>query len=64
MTTFIDTDEGLLVTEQAMFVSIPLEEYAELLKDGELLHALFAAGVDGWDGYEIALESLDDRDDG
>lgn len=33
---------------------------AELEKDSGFLAALQAAGVDNWEGYEIARESMDD----
>lgn len=39
-------------------VTISLSEYNELIEDQELLQALQAAGVDNWDGYDLALEFL------
>lgn len=41
-------------------VSIPQERYDELIKDQKLLQALCNAGVDSWEGYELARESLDE----
>lgn len=40
-------------------VSIPRTEYNRLLQDSALLAALQAAGVDNWDGYQEAIESLE-----
>lgn len=31
--------------------------------DEKLLDAIYAAGVDNWDGYDIAMEDVVDRDD-
>ena len=39
-------------------VTIPIEEYEELQEDQNFLNALRAAGVDNWEGYEIALENF------
>lgn len=40
-------------------VEITKEEYEELLNASTFLRALEAAGVDGWDGYDIAQEIRD-----
>lgn len=45
------------------FISIPIEEYKKLLDDSEFLGALRAAGVDNWDGYDYALELMDDDEE-
>jgi hypothetical protein len=37
-------------------VSITLKEYTDLLQDRCLLQALQDVGVDGWEGYDAALE--------
>jgi len=37
-------------------VTISQERYKALVESEDLLDRLFAAGVDNWDGYEIALE--------
>ena len=37
-------------------VTIPEEEYNDLLDDAEFLRALRMAGVDNWDGYDDAIE--------
>ena len=36
-------------------VTIPEEEYNDLLDDAEFLNALRMAGVDNWDGYDEAI---------
>ena len=40
-------------------VTISKEEYESLKRDAEVLRALEGAGVDNWEGYEVALEALD-----
>ena len=41
-------------------VEISPERYQELLDAERLLNALEAAGVDNWEGYDAAVESLDE----
>ncbi len=40
------------------FVLIPELVYKDLKGDSEFLDALYAAGVDNWDGFEIAKENM------
>ncbi|KKN98885.1 hypothetical protein LCGC14_0141260 [marine sediment metagenome] len=40
-------------------ISIPITTYNQLIKDREWLEALEAAGVDNWEGCDVARESLD-----
>lgn len=44
-------------------VTIPVEEYRLLVEADELLSALYAAGVDGWEGYEHAQEIAENGSD-
>ncbi|MBE3662144.1 hypothetical protein BOO91_14520 [Vibrio navarrensis] len=39
-------------------ITIPTDEYNELLRKADLLEALFASGVDNWDGYGEAIAML------
>lgn len=41
-------------------ISISKKEYEQLIEDQKWLRALEAAGVDNWEGYDFARESLDD----
>jgi len=41
-------------------VTISKTEYKELLHASAVLNALYGGGVDNWDGYEWALENLED----
>ena len=41
-------------------VSISLEEYSKLLDRDQKLCALEAAGVDNWEGYEEAMNILEE----
>lgn len=43
--------------KEVTMVTIPKEEYGELLEDQRFLQALEAAGVDNWVGYDIAKEA-------
>ena len=44
------------VVDGKVMVTITEEHYRELRERDEWLSALEAAGVDNWDGYEIAME--------
>ena len=48
---------GLIIGRATLMPDPRIKELEEELK---LLHALQAAGVDNWDGYDIACEMLDD----
>lgn len=43
-------------------VVVPENIWKEIQNDLNLLEALFDAGVDSWDGYEFALDSISDKD--
>ena len=36
------------------------KQYNQLLRDSDVLLALEGAGVDNWDGYDYAMENIDD----
>lgn len=40
-------------------ITITKEEYDQLIEAQKLLQALENAGVNNWEGYEFAIESLD-----
>jgi len=40
-------------------VTIPMSEYISLKEDRDFLNRLQAAGVDNWEGYDMACEELD-----
>ena len=42
-------------------VTITEEKYNQLLDDSLFLNALRNAGVDNWEGYEIAQEALEEE---
>jgi hypothetical protein len=44
-------------------ITIGVSEYMVLLKDQSFLNCLKNAGVDNWDGYEYALELLEEDED-
>lgn len=44
------------------WITITKKEYLELLQDSNKLAALEGAGVDNWDGYSYAMESLEDEE--
>jgi len=37
-------------------IEITMDEYNELVKDRNRLRALEGAGVDNWEGYDVAME--------
>ena len=39
-------------------VTITHEEYETFLYDSKVLQALYAAGVDNWEGYDFAMEDV------
>jgi len=41
-------------------MEISEEEYEQLVEDQKFLQALFAAGVDNWQGYEIAQQMMEE----
>lgn len=44
-------------------VTITKEEYDALCADQETLYALYAAGVDNWEGYSEAFADMDDEEE-
>lgn len=43
-------------------LTLSQEEYEELLKSDKMLSALERAGVDNWEGYDFAIELMNDDD--
>lgn len=41
-------------------VTISKTEYEQLLEDSKILQALYAGGVDNWEGCDESLSSLED----
>ena len=41
-------------------ITIDRDLYADLVAESELLQALFAAGVDNWEGYTSALRTVEE----
>lgn len=46
-----------------LMVTIRKVVYDDLIKDHKFLTALYNAGVDNWDGYQVAVESLGGDED-
>lgn len=44
-------------------VTISKKEYNELKEDAAIYQALEAAGVDNWDGWDIAMDILGENED-
>lgn len=40
-------------------ITITKKEHDDLLQDQKILRALYGAGVDNWEGYDVALDDLD-----
>ena len=43
-------------------VAITKSEYDQLIEDSQFLHALLAAGVDNWPGYDQACQMVGDNE--
>lgn len=43
-------------------ITISQERYDELIKDSDFLNALRVAGVDNWDGYDFAIDILNENE--
>lgn len=43
-------------------ITIPQEEYDQLIKDQNMLIALQGAGVDNWEGYDAAMEYFNEME--
>ena len=55
-----EKEEWIDLNGEAM-IAITKKEYESLLEDSEKLEALEAAGVDNWEGYSDAMESLEEE---
>jgi len=42
--------------------AVTVEEYEELKSDQRLLAALYASGVDNWEGFDDAVNSLEEHE--
>ena len=42
-------------------IKISKKEYSELVKDSNWLRMLEAAGVDNWEGYDVAVDYYDEQ---
>jgi len=51
------------VSENIETITIPLSEYESLLRALDKLDALEGAGVDNWEGYDYAMEMLEQEND-
>lgn len=45
-----------IIEEKADTVTLPRSEYNDLVEDRQWLHSLEAAGVDNWEGYDVAQD--------
>lgn len=50
-------------TEVEPTITIPLQEYLKFLHFQAKLEALEANGVDNWEGYDLAMEELQDQEE-
>ncbi len=48
--------------EENKMVTISSVLYDELINDQQILHALYAGGVDNWEGYEQCMDMDMDMD--
>lgn len=45
-----------------LMITVRQDDYDNLLRDRKILYALEGAGVDNWEGYDIAMETLGDEE--
>jgi hypothetical protein len=57
-----EVNHGVSVAGNATSTTIPTARYNELLAAERELNALYAAGVDNWEGYQVACGE-DDEDE-
>lgn len=63
MNNVLNTISGCGVRIQGSNYTISQEEYEELLERDRQLTVLENWGVDNWEGYDIAMSSMDEEDD-
>jgi hypothetical protein len=57
-----NTNGGIGIKNDSLeTVTISKKEYESLLEDSEFLSALQGAGVDNWDGYDYAIELMNEE---
>jgi len=49
------------MSDKEEMITITKKEYNELMEDSVLLSFLNAAGVDNWDGYEYAIDMMEEN---
>lgn len=54
--------EGVYPKDDKQTITVPIKEYDELIEDQKFLDALRAAGVDNWEGYDIAQDIRDGKE--
>jgi hypothetical protein len=42
-------------------ITVDRKSYQILVEESRFLHALYAAGVDNWEGYELAQDILEEE---
>lgn len=47
-----------IIPKAIQTISIPVEEYKKLKQDSKMLNALLGAGVDNWEGYDLAMDGF------
>jgi hypothetical protein len=45
-----------------MVITISIEEYGELIEAQRMMDALFEAGVNNWEGWDFAMELLEETE--
>jgi hypothetical protein len=49
------------MSNEGTTVTISTEEYEQLKEDARVLQALRNGGVDNWDGFDFAMEALQEE---
>ena len=53
------TNDCLCDGKSKLYIKIARDEYENLIQSDDFLRALQAAGVDNWDGYDLAQEMME-----
>lgn len=55
-----DTEYQKVTTQHGVMVQVPLKDFQQFVEDSNFLVALYAVGLDNWEGYEEAQTFLEE----
>lgn len=57
-----DMEYQRVMTQRGVMVQVPLKDFQQFVEDSNFLAALYAVGVDNWEGYDEAQNFLEETD--